>query len=211
LFKERLQEIFSELLIPKAKSIMSSPVIKVNKDLTVLEAMNLMIEKHVGSLIVIMDENPIGTFSIRNIMNLIMNKKDFSAETKIEDLFTNHLFKVKPTDKIDFIIDTMQEKNIRRVVVMDSSKLVGIISQMDIRLKLNKSQLSKKNVIKRYVVDTFGYLIFWSGITIVIQLYIAGISFEKFVISSVIGFVVTLFFAGIYGRFIDKLRNKFEV
>jgi predicted transcriptional regulator len=211
LLRQKLQEKFSELLIPKAKSIMSSPVIKVNKDLIILEAMNIMIEKHVGSVIVIKDGNPIGTFSLRNIMNLIMNKKDFSTETKIEDLFTNYLFTVKSTDKIDFIMNIMKEKDVRRIGVMDSSKLVGIISQMDIRLKLNKSQLSIKNIIKRYVVDTFGYLIFWSGITIVIQLYIAKISFEKFFISSFIGFLVTLIFAGIYGRFIDKLRNKFEV
>jgi len=206
----RLQN-FGRFFVPKVEDAMSKPVVTIGEDATILEAVNLMNDRRIGSLVVIVDGKPAGIFTRSDLMRRVLERGVSLTETKVGDVMSSPIVTVRPNDKVDSAVEVMRENKVTRAVVLDDSRLVGILTQTDIRLRLSISQLSYKHAMKRYIVDTFAYIVFWSGITVIIQLFIVGITLEKFVASSLLGLVATILLAGIYGRFLDMIRNKFKV
>jgi len=200
----------SRLLLLNVESLMSSPVVTTIGDSTVSECIKLMLEKEIGSLIVVEENKPIGIVTRRNLFDQIIMKGTSLTKTKASDIMSSPVLTVKPRDKIDYAVKVMRGKGTTAVLVLDGSRLVGILTETDIRLRLRIDPLSYRSILKRYLVDTFAYIVFWSGFTVVIQVFIVGISMDKFVESSILGFIVTVVFSGLFGRFLDLLRNKFK-
>ncbi len=61
---------------------------------------------------------------------------------------------------------------------------------------------------KKFAVDTFSYMSFWAGFSYLINVQLIGISFEKYIASSIIGFILSLALGGVFGRYIDFCRKK---
>ncbi|MCW4041171.1 MAG: L-alanine exporter AlaE [Candidatus Bathyarchaeota archaeon] len=133
------------------------------------------------------------------------------SETNIHTLMSSPIITIESHDDVQSLIRVMQVNNVTRAVVVDSTQLVGIVTETDIQLRLSRHQQTYTGLFKRYTVDTLAYILFWSGITILIQVYLVGISYEQFLTSSILGFLVTLGIGGVYGRFLDLLRKRFEV
>lgn len=197
-------------LIPTVQSVMSSPVDTIKVNSTVSDAIDLMMDKKIGSLVVISQGKPVGIFTRRDLFNRALNTGDSLKEIQIRDVISSPVVTVNSGDKVNLMIKTMRKHGVTRAVVMDGARLAGILTETDIRLRLPRHLISYKSIVKRYVVDTIAYILFWSGITVVIQVFIVGISLKQFVASSLLGFIVTVFLGGIYGRFLDLLRSKFK-
>jgi CBS domain-containing protein len=189
---------------------MSSPVVTTIGDAAVSECIELMLEKRIGSLIVVAENKPIGLITRRGLFDQIITKGASITETKASDIMSSPVVTVKPKDKIDYAVKIMREKGITELLVMEGSRIVGILTETDIRLRLRIDPLSYRSLLKRYLVDTFAYMLFWSGFTVIIQLFIVGISIDKFVQLSILGFIVTVLLSGLFGRFLDFLRDKFK-
>lgn len=189
---------------------MSSPVVTTIGDATVSECIELMLEKGIGSLIVVAENKPIGIVTRRDLFDRIIMKGTSLTETKASYIMSSPVVTVKPRDKIDYAVKIMRGKGITAVLVMDGSRLVGMLTETDIRLRLRIDPLSYRSILKRYLIDTLAYMVFWPGFTVVIQVFIVGISMDKFVQSSILGFIVTVLLSGLFGRFLDLLRNKFK-
>jgi hypothetical protein len=66
-------------------------------------------------------------------------------------------------------------------------------------------------MIKRFVIDTLAYMTFWTGFSVIIQLFIIGLTITQFITGSIIGFTLTILLGGFFGRYIDWWRRKFNV
>ncbi|MFH0748709.1 MAG: CBS domain-containing protein [Candidatus Bathyarchaeota archaeon] len=155
-------------------------------DATVSECIKLMLEKGIGNLIVVAENKPIGIVTRRNLFGQIIMKDTSLLERKVSDIMSSPVVTVKPRDKIDYAVNVMREKGITAVLVMDGSRLVGTLLETDIRLRLRFDPLSYRSILKRYLVDTFAYMVFWPGFTVVIQVFLVGIPLDKFVQSSIL-------------------------
>jgi CBS domain-containing protein len=206
----KVQDFWRRVLIPNVDSIMSHPVETINDKATVLDAIDLMIDEKVGSLVVMNLNKPIGIFTRRDFYRAVKQRLPLS-ETNIRTLMSAPIVTIGSHDDVQSLIRVMQANNVTRAVVVDGTQLVGIVTETDIQLQLPRHQRTYAGLFKRYAVDTLAYIMFWSGITILIQVYLVGISYEQFLTSSLLGFLVTLGVGGVYGRFLDLLRKKFEV
>ena len=189
---------------------MSNPVETINDHATILDAIDLMIDKKVGSLVVMRLKKPIGIFTRRDFYRAVKQRLPLS-ETNIRLVMSAPIVTIRSHDDVQSLIRVTQTNNVTRAVVVDETQLVGIVTETDIQLRLPRHQWTYAGLFKRYAVDTLAYIMFWSGITILIQVYLVGISYEQFLTSSFLGFFVTLGVGGVYGRFLDLIRKKFEV
>ena len=189
---------------------MSHPVVVVLAETTAAECIETMLDRGIGSLIVVSGNKPVGIVTRRDIFYEIMKKSTSLTGTKVGDIMSSPLVTVKPSDKINYAVTVMRDTGIGRVLVTDGIKPLGIVTQTDIKLRLGTSSLTVRNMFKRYLIDTFAYVVFWSGFTVLIQVFIVGISFDKFVASSALGFIVTIIVGGLFGRFLDVMRNMFK-
>ena len=115
----------------EVKDIMSRDVITIAPEASMDEAAGIMGEKHVGSLIVMKFDAPLGIVTERDLLSKVLALgKDLKKE-KVEKAMSHPLIAICPTAKIKEAAQTMIEKK-GRLAVFDCRKLVGIVTASDL-------------------------------------------------------------------------------
>ncbi len=97
-----------------------------------LQASIIMSEKHNGYVIVGKDNVPEGIVTEWDFINKVVSKKIDPEKIKLKDIMTSPLTYVKPDTPMDKVADLMANNGIRRLLVVNNDKLVGIITSRDI-------------------------------------------------------------------------------
>lgn len=119
----------------RARDIMTSEVEVVTQDDSLSRAAKLMRDSDVGSLPVVDDRqamNIIGMITDRDIAVRHV-AEDHPAECVVGDHMTSgRIHSVQPDSDIEDVMRTMKSEQVRRVVVAEGDRIVGIISQADL-------------------------------------------------------------------------------
>lgn len=113
---------------------------------SVLQALELMAEKNIGSVIVMENGQYEGIITERDYSRKIVLKGKSSTETRVEEIMSTDLPAVKPSDTIEHCMELMTRQNIRYMPVFDGDRLTGIISMSDV---VKETILSQKETIQQ--------------------------------------------------------------
>lgn len=119
------------------REVMTPTIVSVDASASVKDAANLMLEKGIGSVIVMEGEKPVGIMTERDILKRVVVKGLDPATTKVKDVMSSPLVTVKADTYIVDASRIMAEKNIRRLLVVEDSKAVGIVTEKDLLRALN--------------------------------------------------------------------------
>lgn len=114
-----------------AKELMSKNVITTTPETPLEEAAKLMGEKHVGSLIVIKYQTPVGIITERDLFSKVFALGLFLKDEKVEDIMSYPLAGIEVSTKVKEIAQNLISKK-GRLGVFDASKLVGVITSSDL-------------------------------------------------------------------------------
>ncbi|HYK77762.1 MAG TPA: CBS domain-containing protein [Daejeonella sp.] len=130
----------------------SAVIYSVTKNTSVLEALEIMMEKDISSLLIIENGKLQGIFTERDYARKIILKERSSKNTHIDEVMTSKLYLVKPDDSIDRCMQVMTEHHIRHLPVLDKNqKVVGVISIGDLLKFIIQDQ-------KRIIEQMGGYI-----------------------------------------------------
>ena len=101
-------------------------------DATVFDALTLMADHNIGSLIVLDGERLAGIFTERDYARRIILLGKSSKETKVREIMTQKVLCVRPEHTVDECMALMSEKRVRHLPVLDHKKVVGVISIGDV-------------------------------------------------------------------------------
>jgi CBS domain-containing protein len=123
--------------MPKAKDIMTTPVVMVEGSATVAEAVSLMKEKGVRALIVERrsEEDAYGIVTQRDIVYSVMAERQDPAKVKVHEVMTKPLVVVNPDLDAVYVARLMAQKGLSRAPVLYDQKLQGVISVTDLITK----------------------------------------------------------------------------
>jgi len=109
-------------------------IITIAPDDTVFNAVKLMDEKCIGSLLILDDAGKIaGLFSERDCFRKVVLEGKPSRDVQISDVMTTKVIYVTPENTVDECMSLMTEKRIRHLPVIDADdKIVGVISSGDL-------------------------------------------------------------------------------
>ncbi len=116
------------------EEIMTTPVVTVPASMPIEEALHLMREKGIHS-VVVEPERPGSTYGImtqRDVLRKVVAADRPLLNVIVADLMSSPLITVSPDTTIKQCSIIMLDANIRRAVVMKNGKLVGIVSDTDI-------------------------------------------------------------------------------
>ena len=130
------------------RDIMEKNVITIENDKTALDASKLLNEKKISFVVISKDGTPIGLVSERDIMRKIAAEDKKASEVQIEDIMSKKFLWVKPEDGIEIAIQKMLNNNIRRLLVLENEKMVGVITQTDLASFLRSKLLINGTVEK---------------------------------------------------------------
>jgi len=115
-------------------------VYSVSPDTTVTVALELMLEKDIGALMVIQDGALAGIFSERDFARKIILNGRKTLEAKVRDLMTSDVITVTPDQSIDECMVLMTTHRIRHLPVIENRKVTGIVSIGDAVAALNSEK-----------------------------------------------------------------------
>lgn len=107
-------------------------IISISPDKLVYEALGIMAEYRIGALAVMEDGRLVGIFSERDYAREVALKNKSSRTTNIREVMTSKLIYAQASDLADSAMNTMSDKRIRHLPVMDGEKMVGMLSIGDL-------------------------------------------------------------------------------
>ena len=114
------------------RDIMQKNVITIESEKKALDAAMILKEKQISFLVVIDKIKPIGIVSERDIVRKIVADNKEALSTPLELIMSKNFKWVEPNSSIEEAVQKMLNNNIRRLVVLDNEKLVGVITQTDL-------------------------------------------------------------------------------
>lgn len=125
----------------RAEDLMVRDVIAVHPDTALLEAMKILVEKGISGLPVVEgDMKIVGVISEKDFLRLLMSDV-ITKKEQVKNFMSTMVTSFGPKDSVVEICEFFMSHNFRRVPIVDSGKLVGVISRRDIiRLILKSAQ-----------------------------------------------------------------------
>jgi|SRR5579863_2500975 CBS domain-containing protein len=109
-----------------------SHIISVNPNTTVLEALKIMADQNIGSIMIMDGSEYRGIMTERDYSRKVILKGKSSTDTKVSEIMSEDLPRVNPNDTVEFCMQLMSDKNIRYLPVFDNNLLSGIVSINDL-------------------------------------------------------------------------------
>jgi signal-transduction protein with cAMP-binding, CBS, and nucleotidyltransferase domain len=107
-------------------------IVSVDSKARARDAARLMAEKNIGSLVANRDGLPFGIVTERDMMEKIVAQGADPAKVTVGEIMTAPLATIDASASLIDAARKMVEKQVKRLVVTEHDKIIGIISQTDV-------------------------------------------------------------------------------
>jgi CBS domain-containing protein len=118
-----------------ARDIMTKGADYVDGSTTVLEVAKRLASEDYGSMPICDGEKLKGMITDRDIVVKVLAEGKDPATTKVIDLIQGEVVTIGADDSVEEAARTMSEHQVRRLPVIDGTKLVGMLAQADLALE----------------------------------------------------------------------------
>jgi len=116
----------------QVRDIMQKNVITIQEDKSALDAAKLISEKDISFLVIVKDDKPIGVITERDFVRKIDAQDKQASLIPLSEIMSYKFRWVEPSTEIEDAVQKMLNHNIRRLIVLENEKLVGVITQTDL-------------------------------------------------------------------------------
>jgi CBS domain-containing protein len=114
------------------KEIMTKNVVTIEADASVFDACMMYKEKKVGCLVVVDDETCVGIVTERDLIERSICQRRDPEKTKVREIMSQNIKVVYALDTVEKALETMKQYKIKKLPVISSEKVVGIVTITDI-------------------------------------------------------------------------------
>ena len=128
------EKALAKVRFTTAGEVMHKDVVYVDGKKTVADAVRLMREKKVSSLIVERRgiEDAFGIVTRKDVVNKVVDPGKDPADVKVFEIMSKPLITVSPGLQLKYCARLFSAAGIRRAVVFDGKQIVGMLSNTDI-------------------------------------------------------------------------------
>ncbi len=128
-----------------------SDIISIAMNASVLDAIKLMAEKAIGSLL-IMDGSALkGIVTERDYARKVIIKGRSSKSTEVSEIMTTDVYTASPGETVNHCMSLMTKYKIRHLPVVDDGAVVGIISIGDLVEAIIRDQQEEIEQLEHYI------------------------------------------------------------
>lgn len=110
----------------------NSAVHVIAPDAAVIDAVRLMCQAHVGSLLVVDGATLVGIFSERDLMTRVVLEKRDPAAVPVREVMSTHVISVSPEMTSHDAMALMTSRRVRHLPVTEGARIVGMVSIGDL-------------------------------------------------------------------------------
>jgi CBS domain-containing protein len=117
----------------------------------VLRAIEIMADHHLGALLVMNQGTLLGIVSERDYARKVILQNRSSHDTPVSEIMTSPAVTVTPRDTVHHCMQLMTERRFRHLPVVDSGRVVGILSIGDLVKAVMEEQSAQIEQLERYI------------------------------------------------------------
>lgn len=140
-------KLVKHLLDSKGRNIIS-----VAPDTSVLDAIKLMADKAIGSLVVMDDGKLCGILSERDYARKVIIKGRSSESTQVAEIMTSDVITTSSAESVKDCMELMTERRIRHLPVVEDNKIIGMISIGDLVEAIISDQQEEIEQLEQYII-----------------------------------------------------------
>lgn len=107
-------------------------IISIEPNRPVYDALVILAEYQIGALAVIENAQLVGIFSERDYAREVILKGRSSKTTMISEVMSTNVITANPNDLVDSAMQTMSDKRIRHLPIVENGHILGILSVGDL-------------------------------------------------------------------------------
>lgn len=129
----------------------TAQVVCVSEQTPVLEAIRLMAEHGIGSVLVMRGDVLIGIATERDYARKVILKGRNSQDTPVADIMSSPVITVAPGEDIRRCMQIVTERRIRHLPVLEAHRVVGLISIGDLLKWVIREQEQEIEQLQQYI------------------------------------------------------------
>jgi sugar-specific transcriptional regulator TrmB/CBS domain-containing protein len=133
-----LWEKSSDLSDMTVESAMRSPPITISTDSPSSKVIDSMLANNIGSVIVVKNGKPVGIITEKDVLNRLVGTQHDPEKTLAEEIMSQPLVTIGGKSSLLEALEIMKSSDIRRLVVVDERRIIGVLSE---RRVLEKSEI----------------------------------------------------------------------
>ena len=131
---------------------MSKPVVTCKRNLKVKEVVDKMTKKKIGGIVIVEKKVPIGIFTRRDLMSVLVSGVDLK-KTDVESVMHTPVMPVGENDDFIKVARQMSVHDVRRFIAIDgTNKISGMVTDLD--------------VVKAYTLNTLSHAVSMAAVSI---------------------------------------------
>ena len=124
-------------------------VIAVDSEATVDQAVNKMVERNIGAVLVMEDGAPAGMFTERDVLKCWKAHEGF--DVPIKNFMTKDLIVLRADDDLSYAMSIMIQKGVRHLPVVDKHSVVSVLSIRDVVRAQVSSLQAEVHYLKEFI------------------------------------------------------------
>ena len=130
----------------KVRDVMENNVIVIDGNLPAKEALNKMLEKGVWSVVISINDLPMGVVTERDLLRRIIARGRNIDKVLLKDVMSSPLITIDPEASFGEAWKLMIEKGVRRLYVIKKGKIIGRVTQTGLFQKLLDAVLALSSI-----------------------------------------------------------------
>jgi CBS domain-containing protein len=128
-------------------------IYSVTPSQTVLDAVKMLDERHVGALLVMEGDRLSGVVSERDVARKVILRGKAAVEVPVRDIMTERVVCARPGLTIEEAMAIMTDKRIRHLPVVEDEKVVAVVSIGDLVKVLIEEQQFLIEQLESYITQ----------------------------------------------------------
>jgi CBS domain-containing protein len=118
------------------RNIVNHDLVQLEETSSVRQAAELMVKKDVGSIVISRKGTPFGIVTERDIIRKVVSIGKDPNSVRLATIMSSPLITIDADSSLADATELMLLKKIRRLLVFDNGKIVGIFTQRDLQEKV---------------------------------------------------------------------------
>lgn len=118
---------------------------------TVFDAIQMMADRHVGALPVMLDDQLVGIVSERDYARKVILKDKSSKQTRVSEIMTRDVVSVSGAERVEDCMALMGRHHIRHLPVVEEGMVVGMLSSRDLFAEIIDEQAHTIDQLEHYI------------------------------------------------------------
>lgn len=124
-------------------------VIAVDSEASVDQAVNKMVERNIGAVLIMEEGSPVGIFTERDVLKCWKAHQGFDVPVK--GFITKDLLVVQADDDLSYAMSIMIQKGVRHLPVVDKHAVVSVLSIRDVVRAQVSSLQAEVHYLKEFI------------------------------------------------------------